>query len=256
MAFVALALLARAAGAHPFWVEPENFHPAVGTQVPLRLRVGMDFKGEPVLYAPEQFERYVYAGPDGEHDITGTLGDDPAGSVPITRAGIYTVGYHSKPFEITFDSFAKFEEYLKLEGLERNLALAQRRFKIRKTILERYERCAKSLIRAGDGAAPVGRVLGFPIELVAETSPYNGEHEMRVHLLYDGKPLANALVIAFSRKAPLDVQRVRTDKDGRATVKLDKPGVWLLNAVHMVATSFLSRADWRSFWASLTFERP
>lgn len=254
--FVFLALLTRITYAHPFWIRPETFRPAVGAQVPLRLLVGVDFKGEPIVYAPEQFNRYIYVGPDGEHDVTGTLGDDPAGKLTIKKTGFYTIGYYSKKFEITFDNFPKFEEYLKLEGLERNRDVAQKRFKIRKGILELYQRCAKSLVKVGNATGPVDRVLGFPIELVAETDPYGHDKRIRVRLLYHGKPLENALVIAFNKKDPLNPQRIRTDKNGRVTVKLDKPGPWLLNAVHMIPTGLLSRADWESFWASLTFERP
>ena len=99
-------------------------------------------------------------------------------------------------------------------------------------------------------------VLGFPIELVAETDPYKGDDKFRVRLLYHGKPLADALVIAFSRKAPQDMQRVRTDSDGHATIELNQSGIWLLNAVNMVPSGFLSKADWESYWASLTFDRP
>lgn len=246
----------RTAQAHPFWIEPETFRPAAGAKVPLHLLVGVDFKGEPVLYAPEQFERYLYAGPDGEHNVTGTLGDDPAGNLVVNNAGFYTIGYHSKKFDITFENFEKFEEYLKLEGLERNLAIAERRFKIRKGILELYTRCAKSLVKVGDATGPIDRKLGFPIELIAETDPYGRDKKIRVRLLYRGKPLEGALVIAFSRKDPMTTQRIRTDKDGRATIELNYPGVWLLNAVHMIPTGILSQADWESYWASLTFKRP
>lgn len=255
-ALVLLALLTRTAFAHPFWVEPENFRPSVGAKVPLRLFVGEHFKGDPILYAPEQFERYVYNGPDGEHNVAGTLGDDPAGNLPIKSTGFYTIGYYSKKIELTFESIAKFEEYLKLEGLERNIALAERRFKIRKSILELYARCAKSLVKVGNADGPIDRVLGFPIELVAETDPYGIDGKIRVRLLYRGAPLEDALVIAFSKKDPLDVQRIRTDKDGHATIALNHPGVWLLNAVHMIPTGILASADWESYWASLTFERP
>jgi Domain of unknown function (DUF4198) len=255
-AFVVLALLTRITYAHPFWIQPENFRPPVGANVPLHLEVGVDFKGEPVVYAPEQFNRYFYTGPNGEHEITGTLGDDPAGRIAIDKTGFYTIGYYSKKFEVTFDDFTQFEEYLKLEGLERNRDVAEKRFKIRKGILELYQRCAKSLVKVGDPTGPVDHVLGLPIELIAETDPYAGDGKLRVRLLYRGEPLENALVIAFNKKDALNPQRVRTDKDGHATIKLDKSGEWLLNAVHMIPTGVLSRADWESFWASLTFERP
>lgn len=249
------ALLAGTARAHDFWIEPERFRPQPGESVPLRLYVGEHFKGEPVLYLPAQFKRYVAVGPDGEASIPGTPGDDPAGTVTPARAGIYTIGYHSEPYEVSFDSLEKFEAYLNTEGLERHRALAERRFKVRNTILETYTRHAKALLRVGGAAAGFDRVLGFPLELVVETDPYAGD-TLTVRVLYDGEPLEGILVVASNKRDPMNKQRVRSDREGRATVLIDKSGVWLINAVHMVPGGLFAKADWRSYWASLTFERP
>lgn len=253
--FLLFALHNGDAAAHDFWIEPENFQAAAGATVPLRLFVGQDFKGEPVLYAPDLFERYIFVGPNGEQPVRGTLGDDPAGAVTATRAGLYTVGYQSSKFDLTFDSLEKLEEYLKMEGLERHLPAARQRFKVRNGALEIYSRYAKALMRVNGGGGEFAHVLGFPLELIAQTNPYGGESRLRVQLLYRGKPLEGALVIASNKRDPTNKQRIRTDKDGRATVAVDKPGVWLVNAVHMIPAGLLAKADWESFWASLTFER-
>jgi len=37
---------------------------------------------------------------------------------------------------------------------------------------------------------------------------------------------------------------------------LDRPGLWLIKAVHMVPAPEGSGAEWESLWASLTFELP
>lgn len=250
------ALFVGPAQAHEFWIEPAKFRPGAGESVALRLFVGQHFKGEPVLYAPDQFKRYITAGPAGEQPVHGTLGDDPAGSLTADEPGLYVVGYHSEKFDLAFDSFAKFEEYLAMEGLDHHLALARKRFSIRNTILETYTRCAKSLIKVGGAPAPADRALGLPLELIAETSPYAGAKTLTVRLLYNGRPLEGALVIASNRADATNKQRIRTDKAGRATVDLYRSGVWLINAVHMIPAGLLAKADWESFWASLTFERP
>lgn len=250
-------LLCSPAAAHDFWIEPQTFHAVLGASVPLRLLVGQDFAGESALYVPEQFERYSYIGPGGEHEVAGALGDDPAGAVPVTQPGLYIVGYYSKRFEVKFDSIDEFEKYLAMEGLERNLALAKTRATSRGGILEFYTRCAKSFIDAGGAGAPgADRPLGFPLEIIAEKNPYRGARTLPLRLLYRGAPLEGALVVAFNKQAPRDKLKLRTDKDGRVVFQLDKPGVWLITSVHMMPAWFLSRADWESFWASLTFELP
>ena len=94
--------------AHDFWIEPETFRPQAGAKVPLRLHVGQDFKGDSALFNPEQFERYLYAGPGGQKPVAGNLGDEPAGTITIAQPGLYSVLYHSKKFDVDFDEFAKF----------------------------------------------------------------------------------------------------------------------------------------------------
>jgi hypothetical protein len=43
---------------------------------------------------------------------------------------------------------------------------------------------------------------------------------------------------------------------GRASLVLDRPGLWLVKVVHMVPAPEGSGAEWESLWASLTFELP
>ncbi len=251
----ALLVIAWPAAAHDFWIEPQAFRPKPGTAVPLRLFVGQDFKGDSVPYFPQKFERYIVAGPAGTQPIPGVLGDEPAGTVTPAAPGLYVIGLHTKPDSVSFDTPEEFEQYLLKEGLERNLALHQRRHKAGKKIEESYFRCAKSLIVTGTASGDADRLLGFPLELVAETNPYH-TRTLRLRLLYQGKPLAGALVVAFNKAEPLAKLKARTDDNGRVEFILPRSGVWLVTSVHMIPASFFSGYDWESLWASLTFERP
>src|SRR4030065_584557 len=57
---------------------------------------------------------------------------------------------------------------------------------------------------------------------------------LEVQLLYENRPLANAQLLAFSKKK-LKTQLVqRTDADGRARFVLPHADIWMLSAVHMV----------------------
>jgi uncharacterized GH25 family protein len=251
----AFLFIAGPAAAHDFWIEPQAFRPKPGTAVPLRLFVGQDFKGDSVPYFPQKFERYIVAGPAGTQAIPGVLGDEPAGAVTPAAPGLYVIGLHTKPDSVSFDTPGEFEQYLLKEGLERNLALHQRRHKAGKKIEESYFRCAKSLIAAGTAGDGADRILGLPLELVAETSPYR-HPALRLRLLYEGKPLAGALVVAFNKAEPLAKLKGRTDNNGRVEFILPRSGAWLVTSVHMIPASFFSGYDWESLWASLTFERP
>ena len=255
-AVLAIGLLSASfATAHDFWIEPQTFRPSVGAKVPLRLHVGNDFKGDLAIFNPEQFERYIVSGPAGEKPVDGMLGDEPAGAITAAQPGLYAVLYHSKKFDVTFDDFAKFESYLKDEGLERQMPIAKARAGNGGKIVERYMRCAKALIVAAADGAAVDRNFGCTLELIAESNPVR-DADLRVRLLYKNAPVEGVLVVAFNKSEPANKLRARTDKDGRVTMKLPKNGVWLVKAVHMVPQARFIRGDWESFWASLTFERP
>lgn len=242
------------AQAHDFWIEAEPFRPATGAKVAVHHYVGMDFKGDSVPFIPEQFQRYVYLGPTDEKPVAGIAGDE-TGTVTPSAPGLYVIGLHTKPSEVTFDTAEEFEKYLLKEGLERNLALHNRRKQLHKPIHETYFRCAKSLIAAGNSSAGADKILGFPLELIAETNPYQTA-TLRLRLLYQGKPLSGALVVAFTKAEPLTKLKARTDAYGKVEFKLPQRGVWLVTSVHMIPAPLLSGYDWKSIWASLSFERP
>ena len=245
--------------AHDFWIEPSAFRPAPGTEVALRLYVGQDFRGESLIYLPELHERYVYVDAGGEQPVPGLPGDDPAGKIRPRGPGLAIVGYRSKPFDIQFATLEEFERYLATEGLEHIAALRKRLGKSERDIAERYSRAAKSLVSVGPVKAQDGdRRLGFTLELVTERNPYGltSGAELPVRLYYQNRPLADALVVAFAKDAPLEKLRARTDRDGRVRLTLPRTGIWLVTAVHMVPAAKGTKADWDSIWASLTFELP
>lgn len=254
---LAAAFWSAAPAAHDFWIEPSVFRAAPGAEVALRLYVGQDFRGEPLIYLPELHERYVYVDADGERQVEGIPGDDPAGKIQPRGEGAVIVGYRSAAFTISFETLAEFEAYLAKEGLEHIGALRRRLGKRGSNITERYSRAAKALVNVGRAKADAGdRRLGFTLELVAECNPYAlvPGAELPLRLYYRDRPLANALVIAFRKDAPLAKLRARTDRDGRVRLPLARPGIWLVTAVHMVPAAKNVKADWDSIWASLTFE--
>jgi uncharacterized GH25 family protein len=252
------ALSASALQAHNFWIEPTTFTPAPGQRLAVRLRVGVELQGDPVPRDPNLIKRFVAVGPSGEASVPGVPNTEPAGFEAFSAPGLYTIVYESRRSPVEIDA-AKFEQYLKEEGLETVAAARARQGKSAAGAKEVFSRSAKALIAVGGGGAGPGfdRVLGQRIELVAEKNPYTlaGGGELPVRLLYEGKPLAGALIMALQRGRP-DKVTARSDSKGRAVLKLDRPGFWLVKAVHMIPAPADAGADWESFWSSLTFALP
>ena len=253
-----LLLAASTAAAHDFWIEPTGFRPEVGSTVGVRLVVGQRFRGEVLPRNPAMIARFDFVTDAGAVPIPGKAADDPAGSFRVDAPGLGVIAYRSLESAVSLEA-PKFEEYLKEEGLESVIAARAKRGESAKPSRELFSRSAKSLIQAGGaGDAGFDRVVGLTLELVPEKSPYalGAGGDLPVRLLFMGRPLAGALVAALPYDAPENRIAARTDRDGRVTLRPPKAGVWLVKAVHMVPVEDNPAADWRSIWASLTFEIP
>ncbi|MGI9381775.1 MAG: DUF4198 domain-containing protein [Methyloligellaceae bacterium] len=258
MTAITLSAVSLPAVAHEFWLEPDSFTPETGKPVSFSHYVGQSFKGESYPFLQDWIVRYVVADAAGERPVKGVAGDDPAAKISFHRAGLKILAYHGTPDSLSFDTWEKFEAYLRKEGLEHIAPLHRAEGKPETAIRELYSRCAKTLVQVGGGAGGEDRAVGLPLELVAERNPYMlaaGE-ALPVRLLHTGKPIAGATIKVFSKADPKNPRRVRTDAEGRATIALPQPGAYLLNAVHMTAPAPTDDAHWTSLWASLTFRRP
>jgi uncharacterized GH25 family protein len=186
----------------------------------------------------------------------GRDGTEPAGLLRVAAPGLHIIGYKSNPSPLVLTA-AKFDQYLKEEGLEGIAELRARHKQTGSEVREVFSRCAKSLLFSGvpDGDAS-DRAVGLTLELVALKNPYTLQpgDDLPVSLSYEGRPLSGALVVAINRTSPDAKLMARTDKSGRVNMKLPSPGMWMIKAVHMIPAAAGTNADWASFWASLTFE--
>lgn len=245
------------ARAHDFWIEPSQFVVRPQQAVSLYLREGDKLVGNSLPYVTDWFREFSRSDARGREPVTSELGDNPAAVIEIRSAGTTLLGYWSTPNFVALAP-AKFESYLRQEGLEYVLAQRARLGESGKEARENFVRCAKTYLTTNRDAlnATLQAPLGFTLELMPPDNLHALVPGDRVdlRLLYLGKPLAGALVTAFRKEAPEDKVQLRSDDRGRAALTLSAPGVWLVKAVHMVRLENHPRADWESYWASLLFE--
>jgi hypothetical protein len=222
------------------------------------LRVGEDFSGTSQPFVPDWIVDFSVSGPDGRAPVAGFVGDDPAAVLRAREPGLQLIGYHSQRSFVNLEA-DRFNAYLEAEGLDAVLETRRRRGEAAASGRELYSRCAKALVRVGAAAGGTGfdRVLGYPLELTPRTDPYalSPPGDLRLTLTFLGKPVAGVLVVAFTAEQPAQRLRARTNARGDVRLRLDRPGRWLVKAVHMVERPDSDpQADWESFWASLTFQ--
>ncbi len=241
--------------AHDMWIEPTTFVPAQGDIVGLKLRVGQDLLGDPLVRDTALIHDFLVDDGAGRKPVVGRDGGDPAGFVRAGTAGLLVAGYHSNPSPVNL-SAEKFNQYIKEEGLDAIASLRASRRQSMAAAHELFTRCAKVLLLSGAPREADGdRSLGFTLELVAERNPYalRPGQDLPVRLTYENRPLAGTLVVAMNRQNPSQKQSARTDADGHVRFHITSGGLWLIKAVHMIPAPAGADADWVSFWASLTF---
>ena len=244
-----LCLIASPALAHDFWIEPVG--ETLSQPVSLRIRIGPAYTPEDEYpYNPLHIVKFWRIGPDGaETRFAGFTGQRPAGSFTPKQPGYYTVGYQSAATQITLEA-EKFEAYLQEEGLLNVLEWRKSKGESAAPGKEEFARNAKTLIRVGDAQVGFNRTLGMPLELVLRSDPRKAG-PLTFELVRNDKPAANVRVAAYSAAKAKPIE-ARTDLQGKVTLDLPTPGIWLVKSVNAERTT--GNSDWRSDWASLTFK--
>jgi hypothetical protein len=240
---------------HDFWIEPDQFTPDPGQTLDIRLREGVDFKGNTLPFIPDWFKDFSKVTSAGRSPVESIIGDDPAATLTVNK-GALLLGYRSNRNFVNLDA-EKFNSYLEEEGIEfireQRVALGQDD----EPAPEYFVRCAKVLIQSDGSKENIYKTeLGYILELIAENDPYqlNPGDKLTFRLIYRNKPAANLLVQAFTRAKPEIRQRIRTDAAGRVTIQLTEPGVWMIKAVNIQPVIDDPKAAWQSYWASYVFE--
>ncbi len=252
------ALASASANSHEFWIQPSTFHHATGGPVGVRFCIGEGFEAWPMSRNNRRIEIFVDSGPDGTRPVVGLDGADPAGVVRVDAVGTHVIVYGSNR-AFTELPAAEFEQYLAEKGLEQVAAQRVGQRTGPGKVREAYSRHAKTLVRVGtQGDEVVDHAVGLRLELVAAEGLMSAppRESRSFQLLYDGKPLAGVLVVAYRPGTADDELKVRTGADGRARFSLPVGGMWRIAAVHMIPATAGIAAEWESLWASLTFELP
>ncbi len=152
----------------------------------------------------------------------------------------------------------EFLAYLKEEGLQHVIDRRVANKSTDKPGRERYSKFFKAIILSGKPDDGYRQIAGHTIEIVPGADPnrLRAGADLPVQVLFQAKPTAGLQVeVAWAGPGGQETKIIgRTDKDGRVTVPLPKPGKYRLHTLLMEPCAEPALADWESSWASLTFE--
>ncbi len=248
--------------AHEFWLMPAKFRLEAGETVHVKLLVGEHFKGEDWGRKRERTQEMLHFWATGKQDLTAAATKSDANDLMVRFAeeGTHLVIMRSKNSFIEMEA-GKFNEYLKEDGIENILQLREQKGESKKKSREFYQRNVKTLVQAGDKPDEThGKETGMPLEIIPLQNSYRLKpgDELSVKVLFGCKPLAGHAVRTWHKtgnaQTPANEGIIRTDAQGAATFVLNAKGYWMVSLVRMVPYSDTSKADYQSYWASLTFE--
>jgi len=249
-----LVLAAGPARAHDFWIQPQAFLAAPGATLAFTLQVGDGPDRQRSAIPLRRITRLEAVGPEGVVRPALTLGGAAAdGAVRLEGAGAHVLVLATDAGGRSRLPAAKFNAYLAEEGL--TPALAARAGRRDRDGSERYSRAAKAIVQAGDGdGAAATRPVGLPLEIVPLESPHAPGVRLPVRVLYEGRPLAGALVkLTDLAHDTLTAEAHRTDAAGEAGFARPAVGAWRLSVVWTKPLGPDEDADFETVFSSLTF---
>ncbi len=228
--------------------------------------VGENFEGENWGGNRDKVQQLVHYTPSGEITniaslLSGNKGDSL--QLPLQEEGTHMIIFNSNNSFLSLDA-AKFNNYLKEDGLENAIAYRKENKEEDKISTEHYQRSIKTLLQVSYPLTDACiKPTSLPLDIIPEQNPYEvpvGSNEsllkVRFRVLFKGTPLDHTLVKVFYHlpgTKEVKTEILQTNKKGWVTANRH-PGPYLVTCVHMEHTSNDTEAEWQSYWASLSFE--
>lgn len=264
VAFAAFASAATPVLAHDFWIQPQSFAAPVAAEVPLTIFVGHAEFRQRWGVAAGRMVRFDDIAAYGKRSRMAEVHTDRGAEdarLAFAKPGVHMLVMESTHAFSDLPSI-RYNDFIKVEGLTAAIAWRASHNLDDSPGREMYSRRAKALLQIGTGVdadAFMTRPVGLTLEIVPLHNPYTlapGE-ALPVQVLYNGKPLAGALV----KLTNLDfdahpIAAKRSDADGKVSFSVPRQGKWLVNTIWSVPISGDPRADFDTTFSSLTFGYP
>jgi uncharacterized GH25 family protein len=249
------------AGAHDFWIQPDNFLAASGGLASFTLQVGHGPDRQRSAIPLRRIRRFAALTPRGQMvDLLETLSlgeENQDGSYRLQSQGAHLLFLETDNRAQSHLPALRFNEYLRAEGLVPALKHRADRQLMNEDGSERYSRMAKALIQVGSGGQDQAtKALGLRLEIILDRSPDTEPRSavLPIHVVYEDRPLAGGLVKLTDLDhdaAPLETQL--TDAAGRANFTMPNGGKWLLNVVWTKPVRTSDGIDFETIFSSLSF---
>ena len=260
-AAAASVAFATPAFAHDFWLQPEAWQVAPQAEDSLTLQVGHGPDRQRSTIRNTRITRFEAVAPDGatldlREGLVRDAGRDAVFHLPTP--GTWLLVLETDNNAQSRLPAARFNEYLKTEGVTPALAQREREGRTNAEGSERYSRRTKALVQVGAPAASdaFATPVGLPLEIVLERNPHAQPRgtTLPVRVFHRGAPLAGALVkLTDLAHDAVPFEMHLSDAEGRARFTMPKDGAWLVNVIWTEPQAPGGEVEFETFFSSLSF---
>jgi hypothetical protein len=261
-ALLAFAAALSAAGAHDFSILPSDGSARPDQPFDLAMHVGEVFPGDEVAWRTGHVVELAIVDARGRRDIeTPEIAGDPAKArLSLRLPGTAVVALVTDASYITLEA-AAFDAYRDEEGHQAAIEARRQGLSPRGDGRERYTRHVKTILNPGGPSASVALTrVGLTLEIVPEKglASVRPGGKIPVRVFFKGEPVPGGRLCASDAAHPGDDAHPYAwcgtlDGAGRVEAPVGGRGWQMLRTTKMIPIYDDPKADWHSFWASLTF---
>lgn len=243
-----LFIFAHSAFAHDMWIEMRDYTPAKTDEITMTLAYGHHFPARDFM-DNDRLEKIYMLSPDGTQlTVTPYSENEYKLEKPLGKEGTAMVVAMQKAGFSTKTT----------EGYQRGKSKKGLKNVIYCTYSAKF---SKAIVNTGTpGGSVVMKKLGHELEIVplADPGTLSQGDTMPILVLYKGEPVRSSFVystyLGFSTEKNTFAYTTKTDKEGKAAIKMIQSGVWLVTTSYEEKYPDAAECDNYKFSATMTFE--
>ncbi len=244
--------------AHEFWLQPQRYIFSSGEEINIRFKVGEGFAGDNWSGNQEKVNELKLYYNDIIDDVKLGLGKDAGDSLQVSI-------FEETTAMVTFNNInsfieleaPKFNEYLLEDGLNSAIDYRKQNNETDSMGREFYQRSVKTIVQVGSNKTDIyKKQTALPIDIIPLSHPYAliNNQLLTVKILYRGEPLANTKIRTWHKLlGTVTDNSFLSDANGEISFPVITNGEWMVSCVHMIRLTDNPKAQWQSYWGSVTW---
>lgn len=250
LSLILLGLTLSKAWAHDYWIMPATFQPKKGKVLKVAFTNGHKYFVNEGIPDITRFQ-LCFITPKGENiPLTYSRVEPKAAwaKIPIRGQGTYVISAVSISPEYWCQTTDGWKPGGKAEHANATKA-------------GMYVKSVKTFLNVGQSSESYKTAFGHTIEIVPQVNPsmLKQGQQLTISVLFKGKPIEGIPVFGiydgFSPKEHSDRPiQTKTDANGTASVKVDRPGIWIVFAKYELDTPGEKEVDYANYRPYIMFE--